>query len=109
MDEAKQDPRFRTAAMVEDAQVKVVSVSGGYPYFGIPENGCSQGKHFVTGELTAPFDGLTAGTPVVLRIDETGSSRAGTTLAYSGLRRAGKGKDGTFVYCGRGTALPVRR
>ncbi|MFZ5471684.1 MAG: hypothetical protein ACOZIN_19835, partial [Myxococcota bacterium] len=109
--QAQADPRFRVQGMVEDAKVKVVSVAGGYPYFGIPQNGCSAGKSFVMGELLAPFDGMSAGTALVLRIEDPklGPARTGAALAFSGLRRAGKGKDGTFVYCGKGTAFPVRR
>ena len=108
MEEAVGDPRFKSSAMIEDAKVKIVSVTGGYPYFGIPQNGCSSGKSFVMSELIGPFDGMPAGTPVVLRIENDAAARAGSFLAFNGLRRAGKGKDGTFVYCGKGTAFPVR-
>ncbi|MEW5743093.1 MAG: hypothetical protein AB1938_29525, partial [Myxococcota bacterium] len=111
LEEAKADPRFREGALVEDARVKVVSVADKFPYYGIANNGCSSGRSFVMAELLAPFDGLSAGIPVVLRIDDPtlGPARAGVSLAFSGLRRAGKAPDGTFVYCGRGTAFPVRR
>lgn len=108
IDEAKRDPRFQSAAVDGDARVKIVSVARGYPYFGISDNGCGPGKHFVTAELLAPFDGLPAGTPVVLRTADAGA-RAGATLALDGLRRAGKGRDGTFVYCGAAAASPVSR
>jgi len=110
-EEAKTDPRFAAGALVEDARVKVVSVADKYPYFGIANNGCSSGRSFVTAELISPFDGLTVGVPVVLRIEDPnlGPARAGSFLAFSGLRRAGKAPDGTFVYCGKGTAFPVRR
>ena len=62
-------------------------------------------------ELLSPFDGMPAGTTLVLRIEDVtlGPARPGASLAFSGLRRAGKAPDGTFVYCGRGTAFPVRR
>ncbi len=107
--EAQQDPRFRMLAVVEDAQVKVTAVSGGFPYFSILDNGCAAGKVFVTAELLNSFDGMPAGTPVVLRLeDANGPARAGASLAFSGLRRAGKSKEGTFVYCGKGTAFPLR-
>jgi hypothetical protein len=110
-DEAKRDPRFVPAAVVEDARVRVISLTDSYPYFGIANNGCTAGRSFVTAELLAPFDGLPQGLPVVLRIEDPnlGPARAGSFLAFSGLRRAGKGPDGTFVYCGKGTAFPVRR
>ena len=98
-------------AMVEDARVKVVSVAEKFPYYGISNNGCTSGRSFVTAELVSPFDGLPVGVPVVLRIEDPnlGPARAGSFLAFSGLRRAGKAPDGTFVYCGKGTAFPVRR
>ena len=110
-EEAKKDPRFASAAMVEDARVKVVSVADKFPYYGISNNGCTSGRSFVTAELVSPFDGLSTGVPVVLRIEDPnlGPARAGSFLAFSGLRRAGKAPDGTFVYCGKGTAFPVRR
>jgi hypothetical protein len=110
-EEAKKDPRFAAAAMVEDARVKVVSVAEKFPYYGIANNGCTSGRSFVTAELLAPFDGLPVGVPVVLRIEDPnlGPARAGSFLAFSGLRRAGKAPDGVFVYCGKGTAFPVRR
>jgi hypothetical protein len=109
--EAEADPRFKASSLIEDAKVKVVNITAGYPYFGIANNGCGSGKSFVTGELLSPFDGMSSGSPVVLRIEDPniGPVRAGSSLAFSGLRRAGKGKDGTFVYCGKGTAFPVRR
>lgn len=109
--EAKADPRFRFGAIIEDAKVRVVGVSDRYPYFGIPENGCSAGKSFATAELLARFDGQAPGTSVVLRLENPGpgSTAPGATMAFPLLRRAGKGKDGTFVYCGKGTAFPVRR
>ncbi|MEW6434934.1 MAG: hypothetical protein AB1730_25820, partial [Myxococcota bacterium] len=111
LDEAKADPRFREGALVEDAKVKVVSVAEKFPYYGIANNGCTPGRSYVMSELLAPFDGLPAGVPIVLRIEDPtlGPARAGSSLAFSGLRRAGKAPDGTFVYCGRGTAFPVRR
>ncbi|MHB8873483.1 MAG: hypothetical protein ACYC8T_07330 [Myxococcaceae bacterium] len=111
LDEAKADPRFRFGAIIEDAKVRVVGVSDRYPYFGIPENGCSAGKNFATAELLARFDGQAPGTSVVLRLENPspGSTAPGATMAFPLLRRAGKGKDGTFVYCGKGTAFPVRR
>lgn len=110
VEEAKKDPRFAAAPMVEDARVKVVGVSEKFPYFGIPNNGCSAGRNFVNAELVSPFDGLPVGVPLVLRIEDAtlGPARAGSFLAFSGLRRAGKAPDGTFVYCGKGTAFPVR-
>ena len=110
-DEAKQDPRFSPASVVEDARVKVVSIGDKFPYYGIANNGCTQGKSFVTAELLSPFDGLSAGLPVVLRLEDPtlGPARAGSSLAFSGLRRAGKAPDGTFVYCGKGTAFAIKR
>ncbi len=108
--EAQKDPRFRSHAVAADAKVKVVSVTGGFPYFSILDNGCAAGKAFVTADLLESFDGMPAGTKVVLRIENAklGPTRAGASLAFSGLRRAGKGDDGTFVYCGKGTATPVK-
>ena len=110
-DDAKSDPRFAAAAIVEDAKVKVVSVEERFPFFGIPSNGCSAGRAYVVSELLSPFDGLPAGIPVVLRVEDPalGPARAGSMLAFSGLKRAGKSPDGTFVYCGKGTAFPVRK
>ena len=91
--------------------MKVISVTDKFPYYGIANNGCGSGKSFVMSELISPFDGLPSGIPVVLRIEDPtlGPARAGSNLAFSGLRRAGKAPDGTFVYCGKGTAFPVRR
>ena len=111
VDDARKDPRFVPAGLVEDARVKVVSVAEKYPYYGIANNGCAAGKHFVTAELISPFDGNAVGLPVVLRIEDPnlGPAKVGSYLAFSGLRRAGKSPDGTFVYCGKGTAFPVRR
>ena len=40
MQQAQGDPRFKPGALVEDAKVKVVSVTAGFPYFGSPTNGC---------------------------------------------------------------------
>jgi hypothetical protein len=110
LDEAKADPRFRAGAVIEDAKVRALSVSDRYPYFGIPENGCGAGKTFLTVELVAPFDGQAPGTRVVLRLEKPspGSTAPGARMAFLRLRRAGKGQDGTFVYCGTGTAFPVR-
>ena len=56
--------------MVEDARVKVVSVTDKFPYYGIADNGCTSGRSFVTAELISPFDGLPVGVPVVLRIED---------------------------------------
>jgi hypothetical protein len=109
-DEAKSDPRFVSGAIVEDARVKVKSVDQRFPYYGISSNGCSAGRVYVFADLLNPFDGFAAGTQVVLRIEDPtlGPAVGGAKLAFSGLRRAGKSPDGTFVYCGRGTAFPVK-
>ena len=82
-----------------------------YPFFGIPSNGCSAGRAYIKSELLAPFDGLPAGVAIVLRVEDPtlGPARVGSSLAFSGLKRAGKAPDGTFVYCGKGTAFPVRK
>jgi hypothetical protein len=110
IDEAKQDPRFVRMVLQDDARVRITRMLDGYPYYGIPNNGCSAGKHFFSAELLAPADGLAAGTPVILRIEDVtlGPTQTGATLAFSGLRRAGKGPDGTWVYCGRGSAFQIR-
>lgn len=65
----------------------------------------------MSADLLAAFDELPASTSVVLRIDDVtlGPATSGATLAFSGLRRAGKGPDGTFVYCGRGSAFQIRQ
>jgi hypothetical protein len=109
-DEAKQDPRFVRRSVEADARVRITRTLDGYPYYGIPDNGCSQGKNFFTAELLANFDELPAGTTIVLRIEDAtiGPASTGSTLAFSGMRRAGKGPDGTPVYCGRGSAFQIR-
>ena len=111
MEEAKSDPKFVRMSMQDDARVKITMTRSSYPYYGIPDNGCSSGPNFLDAELLTPFDGFAAGTPVVLRIEDVtiGPATPGASLAMSGLRRAGKGPDGTFVYCGRGTAFQIRR
>lgn len=111
LDEAKQDPRFVKLALQDDARVRVTRMLEGFPYYGIPNNGCSAGKHFLNAELLAPFDDLPAGTNIVLRIEDAtiGPAQPGASLAFSSLRRAGKGPDGTPVYCGRGTAFQIRQ
>jgi hypothetical protein len=107
-EEALADPRFRAASVVEDAQLKIAAVAPSYAYLNIPGNGCTAGKGFVTGSLLAGFDGMAAGANVVLQVSDASAAKAGASLAFSGLRRAGKAQDGTFVYCGKGTAFPVR-
>jgi len=64
----------------------------------------------VTVKLFEPFDGLAAGTKVILKLQalSLGPTTVGTTLAYSGLRRLGKTSDGLFLYCGRGQASKFR-
>jgi hypothetical protein len=111
VEEAKGDPRFHPEAPPEEARARVARVAAQYPYFGIPHNGCGRGPSFLTGELLAPFDGLPVGSAIVLRLEDPsqGSALEGDSLAFSGLRRAGKGPDGTWVYCGRGPALPLPR
>jgi NADH dehydrogenase [ubiquinone] 1 alpha subcomplex assembly factor 7 len=108
---ASTDPRMRAGSLVEDAQLKVASIAASYAYADIPTNGCSQGTSFVMGQLVGPFDGMPPGTHVVLRIEDPslGPVRAGGALAFSGLRRAGKAADGTYVYCGKGVAFPIHR
>jgi hypothetical protein len=110
-EEALADPRFHAGSVVEDAQVKIASVAPSFAFLSIPNSGCSAGKAYVTGALLAAFDGMSAGSNVVLKIDDPslGPAKAGSSLAFSSLRRAGKAEDGTFVYCGKGTAFPVRR
>ena len=109
-DEARQDSRFVRRSIEADARVRITRTLDGYPYYGIPDNGCSQGKNFFTAELLAGFDDLPVGTTIVLRIEDAtiGPANTGATLAFSGMRRAGKGPDGTPVYCGRGSAFQIR-
>jgi hypothetical protein len=109
-DQARADPRFVRMALQDDARVRIFRTLDAYPYYGITNNGCSQGKHFFEAELLSPVDGLAAGTRVVLRIEDVtlGPTSTGATLAFSGMRRAGKGPDGTWVYCGRGSAFQIR-
>ncbi len=111
INEAQKDPRFVPASLVEDARVKIGSLADTFTFFSIPKHGCLEGHSFVMGSLVSPFDGLAAGSPVVLRLADPslGPAKAGNSMAFSGLRRAGKAADGTFVYCGKGTAFPVRR
>jgi hypothetical protein len=61
--------------------------------------------------LIQPFDGFASGTKIVLRIEDAnlGPSKPNSYLAYSALRRAGKSPDGVFVYCGKGTAFPLKK
>lgn len=110
-DDAQKDPRFTRLALQEDMRVKITRVLQGYPYYGIPNNGCSAGPNYLEAELLTASDGLPAGTSVVLRIEDAtiGPATQGATLAFSGLRRAGKGPNGTWVYCGRGTAFQIRQ
>ncbi len=87
--------------------VEVESVSDGYPYRGLPGNACSRGKTFVFAKLVTAFDGLSAGTRVVLRLDSPAlqTAKAGSTVRLLGLLRAGTGEDGTPVFCGPGVPL----
>lgn len=109
-DQARTDPRFVRMALQDDLRARIFRTLDGYPYYGITNNGCSQGKHFFEAELLSPVDGLPAGARVILRIEDVtlGPTATGGTLAFSGMRRAGKGPDGTWVYCGRGSAFQIR-
>lgn len=111
INDAMQDPRFVRLALQEDMRVKITRVLPGYPYYGIPNNGCSAGQNYLEAELLTASDGLAPGTSIVLRIEDAtiGPATQGATLAFSGLRRAGKGPNGTWVYCGRGTAFQIRQ
>lgn len=104
VDEAKTDPRFVPGAVAEKLELKVRSVTDRFPFFAIPENGCGSTLSYVLGDLTAPYDGQAAGVPVVLRLEESSTAAAGSTLAVQGFRRAGKARDGSFVYCGKSSA-----
>jgi hypothetical protein len=110
IEEARKDVRFTAAAMKAAAPVKVLTLIDRYSFYGISNNGCGLGKTYVSAELVSPFDGMPAGTPIVVRIKDStlGPSLAGSTVAFSGLRRAGKAPDGTFVYCGTGAVANVR-
>ncbi|HYX90613.1 MAG TPA: hypothetical protein VE782_03575, partial [Myxococcaceae bacterium] len=111
LSEPQADPWFKPRSLGEEAQVKVLSVAGEYPYFAIHDSGCGAGKRYLHAELLGGFDGLPAGTAVVLRVEDAALGVAGTgaTLAFSGLRRAGKTRDGTYVYCAAATPTPARR
>ncbi len=104
------DERSLPAGLGEPARLKVASLADTFAFEALANSGCPEAKRFVVGELLASFDGLTAGTRVVLRVDDSAEApaRAGSSLAFSGLRRAGKSPDGTFVYCGRTPGVPVR-
>jgi len=97
--------------VVEEARVKVMAVTNSFDYAPLPNNGCSSGRSYVVAELASTFDGLSSGVPVVLRIEDPtlGPARSGAMLAFTGLRRAGKGQDGTPVYCGKGSAFPLKK
>ena len=42
-EEARQDTRFKAGAIAEDAKVKITQMDDRFPFFGIPNNGCSAG------------------------------------------------------------------
>ncbi len=101
--EAGRDTRFTPLAPQQDVRIKLVATAPTFPYYGIPDNGCARGNVFVRGELATSYDGAPAGQHVVLRLDDAAlpAGKVGTTLTFSGLRRAGLSPDGTFVYCGK--------
>lgn len=84
-------------APVTTLKVAVLGVDQGFPYFGIPANGCAGGSRYVTGVLDESVDGMPVGTRVVVRT--ASSPTAGTKRTFDGLRRAGLGRDGTPVFC----------
>ncbi|MBL8940319.1 MAG: hypothetical protein JNM69_37580 [Archangium sp.] len=86
-----------TPAAVPTLKVAVLGVDGGFPYFGVPANGCTGGARYVRAVLDESVDGMSAGTHVVVRT--TMSPTAGTRRTFEGLRRAGLGRDGTPVFC----------
>jgi hypothetical protein len=111
LEEAQADPRFKASAISEDARVKVAEVEERFAYYGIPSNGCSAGRAYVMSELLGAFDGMGVGSKIVIRVEDPalGPATAGASLAFSGLKRAGKGQDGRMVYCGKGTATALKK
>jgi hypothetical protein len=85
---------------------KVVSVDTRYPYYGLKGNTCARGNFFVRAALSTPHDGLSPGTPVVVRLVDGEGLSPGTALTPDDVRRAGTGPDGTPVFCATGPSLP---
>ena len=99
--DAQADARFFPGEVAGEAHAKVKSVGSAFAYFAIAQNGCGAAPRFVDAELTAPFDGFAARTTVTLRLEDASAAAPGRTIAAGGLRRAGKARDGKFVYCGK--------
>lgn len=87
--------------------VNVVSIDFSYPYYGEPGNTCQRGSVFI--RATAEVNG--AKTPVVVRMVDSAGLTPGKEAVLDGVRRAGKGRDGTPVFCasGRKVADPPAR
>ncbi|MDP1829372.1 MAG: hypothetical protein Q8L48_39265 [Archangium sp.] len=78
--------------------VKVVSLRFSYPYFGEPGNTCQRGNVFVHAVADSQ-------TPVVVRLVDSSGLTPGSEAVLHDVRRAGKGRDGTAVYCAAGRLL----
>jgi hypothetical protein len=88
------------AADVTTLPVKVVSLKFSYPYYGEPGNTCQRGNVYVHAVANS--------VPVVVRMVDSAGLTPGTEAVLDGVRLAGKGRDGTVVYCagGRQGAAP---
>ena len=79
--------------------VKVVSLNFSYPYFGEPGNTCQKaGGVYVHAVANS--------TPVVVRMVDSAGLSVGSEAVLDDVRLAGKGKDGTVVYCAAGRLNP---
>jgi hypothetical protein len=79
--------------------VKVVSLNFSYPYFGEPGNTCQKaGSVYVHAVANS--------TPVVVRMLDSAGLSVGSEAVLDDVRLAGKGKDGTVVYCAAGRLNP---
>lgn len=79
--------------------VKVVSLNFSYPYFGEPGNTCQKaGSVYVHAVANS--------TPVVVRMVDSAGLSVGSEAVLDDVRLAGKGKDGTVVYCAAGRLNP---
>jgi hypothetical protein len=85
--------------------VTVVSLDFSYPYYGEPGNTCQRGSVYVRG--VADLRDGTPKFPVVVRMVDSAGLTPGSDAVLEDVRVAGKGRDGTAVYCAAGRANPA--
>ena len=103
--------RFVAGFVDEEARGLAYKITDEVKFTPIPKNACpSEGEKFVLTKLMDRFDGIPAGTTIVLQLQDMslGPTVQGDNYAFSGLRRMGIAADGAFVYCGRGSAFKLK-